>query len=303
MDRHEFLIALTDQIRTKRARPMIVRELEAHIEDQKAAFMAEGMTQSEAEEAAVKEMGDPVETGIQLDRIHRPKMEWKVLIGALLMGVMGIVLQGIVVASQYSVHVPGRREAILYSVERQAFGMALGIILMLVICYLDYSLLERYAFPLWILINVFIAASIFLGPMVNGKAVRAATIAYFVIPFYAGTVYHFRRQGGRGLMKSIACLLISLAIINGIPSLVSVCTVGATGVIILSLAVHKKWFGECRNKLYIELWGTLVAALGGVAALAVIYNGYILSDYQSARLAAWGSREMWDYPMVLVTQA
>lgn len=315
LDRREFLEILAEQIRTKRARPMIITELETHIEDQKTAYMAEGMTSAEAEEAAVKEMGDPVETGIRLDRIHRPKMEWRVFIGALLMGVMGIVLQGIVVASQYSIHMAGRREMILHSVERQALGMVLGILLMLLICYLDYSLLAKYAFPLWILMNVFMVACILygmgsvdgvgflFGPLVNGKAVRAATVSYVVIPFYGGTVYHFRGQGGRGLMKSIACLLVSLAVISKIPSLVSVCVVGATGVIMLSLAVHKKWFGENRKKLYLELWGTLVAVSGGLVVLTAVFNGYILSDYQSARLAAWGSREVWDYPMVLVTRA
>lgn len=315
LDRREFLEILAEQIRTKRARPMIITELETHIEDQKTAYMAEGMTSAEAEEAAVKEMGDPVETGIRLDRIHRPKMEWRVFIGALLMGVMGIVLQGIVVASQYSIHMAGRREMILHSVERQALGMVLGILLMLLICYLDYSLLAKYAFPLWILMNVFMVACILygmgsvdgvgflFGPLVNGKAVRAATVSYVVIPFYGGTVYHFRGQGGRGLMKSIACFLVSLAVISKIPSLVSVCVVGATGVIMLSLAVHKKWFGENRKKLYLELWGTLVAVSGGLVVLTAVFNGYILSDYQSARLAAWGSREVWDYPMILVTRA
>lgn len=315
LDRGEFLRVLAEQIRTKRARPMVITELEAHIEDQKTAYMAEGMTPIEAEEAAVKEMGDPVETGIRLDRIHRPKMEWRVFIGALLMGVMGIVLQGIVVASQYSVQMTGRREMILHSVERQAAGMIFGILLMLLICYLDYSLLAKYAFPIWILMNVFMAACIlfgmgsvnsariFFGLMVNGKSVRAAAVSYIVIPFYGGTVYHFRGQGGRGLMKSTTCLLISLAVISQIPSLVSVCVVGATGVIMLSLAVHKKWFGESRKKLYLELWGTLVAVPGGLAVFTVISKGYILSDYQSARLAAWGNREVWDYPMVLVTQA
>lgn len=315
LDRREFLEILAEQIRTKRARPMIVTELEAHIEDQKAAYMAEGMTPIEAEEAAVKEMGDPVEAGIGLDRIHRPKMEWKVFVGALLMGIIGIVLQGIVVASQYSIHMTARREMILHSMERQAAGMVFGILLMLLICYLDYSLLAKYAFPLWILLNVFMAACILsgmgfgdslrflFGPIVNGKSVRAAAVSYVVVPFYGGTVYHLRGQEGKGLMKSIICLLISLAVISKIPSLASVCVVGATGVVMLSLAVHKKWFGESRKKLYIELWGTLAAVPGCLAVLTVIFNGYMLSDYQSARLAAWVNREVWDYPMVLVTQA
>ena len=32
------------------------------------------MTEKEAEAAAVMEMGDPVAVGVDMDRIHRPKM-------------------------------------------------------------------------------------------------------------------------------------------------------------------------------------------------------------------------------------
>ena len=97
MDRRSYLNILEGQIRAKRARPMVVREVEDHIEDQKAAFLAEGMTGEEAEEAAVLEMGDPVEAGVALDRIHRPQMAWSVLAGTLLMTVLGMGLQMLVV--------------------------------------------------------------------------------------------------------------------------------------------------------------------------------------------------------------
>ena len=33
------------------------------------------MGEDEAEEMAVKEMGNPVDTGVQLDKIHRPKTD------------------------------------------------------------------------------------------------------------------------------------------------------------------------------------------------------------------------------------
>ena len=50
--------------------------------------MAEGMDKTEAVEAAVREMGDPKETGRALDRVHRPKTDWRliVLVGLLSAG-------------------------------------------------------------------------------------------------------------------------------------------------------------------------------------------------------------------------
>lgn len=42
------------------------------------------MSQTEAEEAAVREMGDPVEVGLEMDRIYRPTMAWGMI--ALIVG-------------------------------------------------------------------------------------------------------------------------------------------------------------------------------------------------------------------------
>lgn len=59
MRTEEYLTILTDQIRCRMARGAVREEIRCHIEDQTAPFLSEGMEQAEAEEAAVKEMGDP----------------------------------------------------------------------------------------------------------------------------------------------------------------------------------------------------------------------------------------------------
>ena len=92
MDRRRYIQTVTDQIRCKRALPLVTKELEDHIEDQKCDYMTEGMEPSEAEEAAVLEMGDPVEVGIKMDRIHRPKMAWKMIGLIAVLNLAGILL-------------------------------------------------------------------------------------------------------------------------------------------------------------------------------------------------------------------
>ena len=72
MDKKKYIQTVTEQIRCKRALPLVTKELEGHIEDQKSDYMKAGMNVEEAEEAAVLEMGDPVEVGVEMDRIHRP---------------------------------------------------------------------------------------------------------------------------------------------------------------------------------------------------------------------------------------
>ena len=93
MDKKEYLQTVAEHIRCVKARDAVKMELEHHIEDQKEAFMMDGMKEEEASRKAVEEMGDPVETGITLDLIHRPKMQWKMIVAAIGLSVLGLLLQ------------------------------------------------------------------------------------------------------------------------------------------------------------------------------------------------------------------
>ena len=77
--RKEYLETLLAQIQEKRARASVLQEVESHIDDQKQAYLSEGMLEELAEEKAVADMGDPIETGIALNQIHRPKPAWGML--------------------------------------------------------------------------------------------------------------------------------------------------------------------------------------------------------------------------------
>ena len=89
----EYLQIITAQIRCKQAHSAVREELIAHVEDQKAAFIRAGMDCDEAELAAVKEMGDPVETGIALDAVHRPRMAWRLIALVIGLSFVGFVVQ------------------------------------------------------------------------------------------------------------------------------------------------------------------------------------------------------------------
>ena len=92
MDKRQFLETVTEQIRYGKVREMISDELENHIEDQKEAFMSDGISEAQSYQKAMEDMGDPVEVGISLDRIHRPKMEWKMILLVLGLSVLGLFL-------------------------------------------------------------------------------------------------------------------------------------------------------------------------------------------------------------------
>ena len=134
MNMHDYLMTVSEQIRCRRAWPMIEKELRDHIEDQKIDCMAEGMTEKEAEEEAVRQMGDPEETGMSLNHIHRPRMDWKLLAVAFLLAAVGLLLQWMTYQQPDSAYKAAE-------VWRQVRYSAAGFVIMILLCFMDYSLI------------------------------------------------------------------------------------------------------------------------------------------------------------------
>ncbi|MBQ4220776.1 MAG: FtsW/RodA/SpoVE family cell cycle protein, partial [Butyrivibrio sp.] len=74
----EYIKMLLEQVRFQKAHKAIGDELRSHIEDQIENNISEGMDKETAEKIAVEDMGDPVEAGIALDKVHRPQVAWGV---------------------------------------------------------------------------------------------------------------------------------------------------------------------------------------------------------------------------------
>ena len=92
----EYIQILLEQVRFYQAHKVIEDELRAHMEDQIEANMAAGMDREAAEKAAVADMGDPVEAGVSMDRVHRPRIAWNVVIIAVLVGIVSSVIHELV---------------------------------------------------------------------------------------------------------------------------------------------------------------------------------------------------------------
>lgn len=282
MNRRSYLDALLGQIHCRRACPMIEEELQGHIDEQKRDFMADGMTEQEAEEAAVLEMGDPVEVGKQLDKIHRPKMPY-LLIGFI------IGLSGIGVAIQIAINKLielGDVSGISASYVQDMFvGMGIGIIMMLVICYMDYRIIGKYAMHLWAALNILLVLQRFMGVMINGS-VRVGIVLYMLLPAFAAVLYHYKGKGRRGLFKCLACYMLSILLSCWAGwSIMYTLVLYVAGAILIFAAAKKQWFGRDRVKQTTMAAG-LVLGLMAVLALVGIGVYYFGADYQRGRMDA-----------------
>ena len=76
----EFLNTVCNEIKYKPANKPIAEELEGHINDIKDEYLCKGCSEKDAEEAAVEIMGDAKKIGKRLNKIHRPKLDWVILV-------------------------------------------------------------------------------------------------------------------------------------------------------------------------------------------------------------------------------
>ena len=136
-----FLDVVAEQIRWKRARPVVTAELERHLEDQRDAFEEEGL--ENAEELAVREMGDPVAVGTELDRVHRPKPQWGMIALTVIFALAGVLLRIFLTAGW-------KEEYMAVNPIRALVAFGVGCIALLAGYLLDYSRLSRHAGKIYI---------------------------------------------------------------------------------------------------------------------------------------------------------
>ncbi|HOP99966.1 MAG TPA: permease prefix domain 1-containing protein [Acetivibrio clariflavus] len=77
--RQQFLETACSQTRYKSVHKSIINKLTDHIEEQKSQYIKDGYSKEEATAKAIQQMGNPVLVGKELDKAHRPKIEWSIL--------------------------------------------------------------------------------------------------------------------------------------------------------------------------------------------------------------------------------
>jgi hypothetical protein len=129
----EFIEEVCSQVESKKAHGFLTGELIAHIEDQKLAYISEGMDENSAEERAIFQMGDPAAVGENLNQIHRPKREWLGPVVNIAMWLIagGIFLAGIIfgIGIGYAIILAntGRFIGIIVGAAIPAFGFMLAL--------------------------------------------------------------------------------------------------------------------------------------------------------------------------------
>ncbi|PDZ44510.1 FtsW/RodA/SpoVE family cell cycle protein [Bacillus wiedmannii] len=153
-----FVSEVTNHIKSKEAKSFVATELDFHLKQAKNTWIEKGLSEEVAENKAVEQMGSPMKLGQELNKLHKPKVDWFLLI--LLVTAMGLGFLPIIAL--------GHTNDLLMN---KVIFVILGIVTAVGMMLLDYRKLERFGW-LFYTIGVFILLTLkwFPSGYVNGEA-------------------------------------------------------------------------------------------------------------------------------------
>lgn len=271
MTKEDFIGSVTEQIRCVRARDGIARELSDHITDQAEAYEAMGEVHEDAVNRAVREMGDPVEVGVELDRIHRPQVDYKLIGMAFLFHIAGAFLLWKASDASLNPHDIAKQCVVLLL----SFGVTTGMY------FLDYSFIARYAYGIF----AFATAAMLIGRISTTIAGRTVSfmLGYLYLPIFAGVLYRLRKRGYSALLWAMGVQMVIAYLTCSLSGLLTAANIYMMCTILLVIAIAKGWFLVRSRTVAAVAAGVLLLLPAALVMGSVILFGH---GYQSQRLQA-----------------
>ena len=271
--KERFLAVVTGQIRSKEARIHVEKELDYHLKETKKYWMDKGMTEIEAEEKAVKQMGDPQKLGVKMNKLHRPKVDWLLL--SLLAAVMVLGILPILALEESYGEV---RDSFLQ--HKIIFGLA-GLVLAIGIMFFDYRRLQRWGW-VFFLIGAAILSALrwFPNTFINGEPSfyipgLGALNCWAALPFFFLAWAQFFQDKRIKAWQLILLFVYSLYLFLMIPNLSITFIYGMMVMIML-------WWSHLSKKVVFSLTiGSITIGIAGIASLYLFGK-----EYQIKRLEA-----------------
>ncbi|PES79978.1 cell division protein FtsW [Bacillus cereus] len=171
-----FVSEVTNHIKSKEAKSFVATELDFHLKQAKNTWIEKGLSEEIAENKAVEQMGSPIKLGQELNKLHKPKVDWFLLI--LLVAAMGLGFLPIIALGHTN-------DLLMNKVIFVILGIATAIGMML----LDYRKLERIGWLFYTIgILILLAIKCFPTISVSGEAlikIGPLTIdCLMTIPFF-----------------------------------------------------------------------------------------------------------------------
>ena len=247
LDIKEFIDKVCKEINYEPVRKGISEELTSHIQDLKEEYLNKGISGQEAEQKAVYQMGIPKDIGKKLNKIHKPKLDWKLLFLIIALMGFGVFVEII------------KQSTINNNLWRTIAYMMFGIILSIGVYFWDYRKLRKCSLILYIIATILMIFPNFNGLMVNGvyyinifnMNIYPATIA---VPLYLiafiGFIINYNNNNNYNLtilnkdisinkdfIKMILTCIIAIILIETVPSFANASILGISYFVIATIKI------------------------------------------------------------------
>jgi len=282
---NEYCNKVCEQIRWKKAKPIIITEIENHLYDQRDAYMASGDDENSATQKAIVQMGDAVFVGQQLDKTHKPKPQW-----------LMIVLTGILMLSGLFInyYIDSSTES-LGTFNILSYIFAFGIF---ACCYyIDFTVLGKYSKKIYSIVLIVSIVGVMFGTRVNGRQIWiislfSVSLSYLSLIFplaFALFVYSMRNKGFRGILMSGIAYLPFAFFLSAIPTTSGLILYTITALTVLCFSIFRGWFGVNKKQglILILIPAVVMSSLFCILKISRAWNRIsIFLNPEQARLDA-----------------
>ena len=286
----DFLEKVCNEIKYKPIREEISKELENHIEESKEAYIHKGESEEIAINKAIADMGDAEVIGKTLNKIHKPKLDYKLIILLLILLCFTFLVVGIKTTS----HVFSEGEGPFF--VKTIVYLIIGFILGLAIYFMDYTKIAKYSNYIYIVSSILIIYTVISSHhLINGIPYLNIGNIYIpinrvVMPLFLISFIGFIQNVGKhkvefrvldletiqidkSLIKIIILSVFSLLLLASIPSLTSAFILGIAYMIIATAKIIKDSHKKVTNLL--KLYG-VIFALGIICIISLTTAPYRL---------------------------
>ncbi len=269
--KEHFLREVNSQIRSREAKKFVTSELEYHINEVKKEWVDKGFNEAEAEEKAISQMGSPAKLGQELNKLHKPRIDWWLI--SLLAVTMALSFLPLMTLNEEMF-----TEKLML---KKALHVMIGLVLAVIMMFVDYRRFEKRG---WIFYSIGILLLLtllnFPNRMVNG--VPYIMLGPFQIqslmalPFFFLAWASFFNSTKIKLWLHMTLFALPLLLLMAVPNLPAV-------MIYIVMVFTMMWWSRISRKTAIKV--TITAIAGGVIFSTLAW--FTVKEYQLARILAF----------------
>ncbi|MET3942546.1 rod shape determining protein RodA [Paenibacillus sp. PvP094] len=262
-DQHDkikrYLDEMCSQVKAREVHTDLRDELGNHIREMMLDKEQEGLTQEEAAEYAIEQMGDPAAVGKSMHRLHRHRMHWGLIIGLISLAIVSLFLMWI-----FSTNVTDDRFQNFYNI--QVVYTIIGMLFMSFFKFFDYRKWRKVAWWIYILINTMLMINSMISSSINGIyryynaygfVLDLTTAAMWVLPLAVGAILLDKLRfncNAKSILSYIAMVALPAALLFQISDWVRLVMFGIISLVLFGW-ITRKW-------LYTAIATVITASMG-----------------------------------------